>query len=341
MLVGLPRNQYLSGQLIPQFCAIVCIDELAKQKLYHTTLMPKRTAFPSFLLCWCILSASIYAGCNEQESEQKPIAEASPSRTIPFATPSELASRTIDTRRVDVNRDGYEDAIVTVFPKDSLGARIGFETLRIYTYDTTKRQFQQAFQGTYYYGTMVDVRDLNHDGTPEICIRTNGGGNSAIASLGMAIISKKAGKYVPLATFDVGNPELITLAGDSTAALLSNDEYYPEYLPLSEAVIVPDSLIVFAESAERAMTLRVQFYTDAITKARQRYDQAKTIVGSNRSPQALFAAYSEAVVLMRLLSKIPDATPLQEFITKERPFWRAMLPKRLHDALDDVFRSHP
>jgi hypothetical protein len=297
--------------------------------------------FYPFLIFCCILGISIYTGCNEQQSEEKPIDNPSLARTIPFTPPSELASRTLDTRRVDVNRDGYEDAIVTVLPKDSLGARIGFETLRIYTYDTTKGQFQQAFQGTYYYGTMIDVRDLNRDGTPELCIRTNGGGNSAIASIGMTIISKQSGKYATLATFDVGNPDIITLPSDSTYALLSNDEYYPEYLPPSEAVIVPDSLIVFAQSAEQAMTLRVQFYTDAIAKARQRYEQAKTTVGGNRSPQALFGAYSEAVVMMRLLSKLPDAKPLQEFITKERPFWRAMLPKRLHDALDDVFRSRP
>jgi hypothetical protein len=302
--------------------------------------MQQRTLFRPFLLCYSILSIGIYAGCNDQESAEKPIGNSLLSHMMPFALPTELAPRTKDTRRMDMNGDGYEDAIVTIFPKDVLGARIGFETLQIYIYDTTKEQFQQVFQGTYYYGTIIDVRDLNRDGTPELCIRTNGGGNSAIASIGMTIISKQAGTYKPLATFDVGNPDIITLSSDSTSALLSNDEYYPEYLPPNEAVIVPDSLIIFGQSPEQATTLRVKFYTDAITKTRQLYEQAKAKVTSKRSPQALFGAYSEAVLMMRLLSKIPDAKPLKEFIVKERPFWRAMLPKRLHDALDDVFRAH-
>jgi hypothetical protein len=296
---------------------------------------------PRLYILLLMLGFVLYgAACNEQ-TDEKPIGTDTHLQSVPFAVPTELAPQKTDTRRVDVNKDGYEDAIVLAYPKDSLGARIGFETLRIYEYDTTKKQFHQAFQGKYYYGTTIDVRDLDRNGTNELCIRTDGGGNSAIASIGMTVLGKMAGKYITLAAFDFGNPDIITLPGDSTLALLGNDEYFPEYLPPSEAVIVPDSLVVFAQTPERASMLRTQYFTDAAKKARERYAQAKATLSGNRSTPALFAAYSEAVVTMRLLAKLPDAKPLQEFILQERPFWRAMLPKRLHNALDDVFRPHP
>jgi hypothetical protein len=301
----------------------------------------------SRLLLVLSLGVVLSASCNEQ-TDERPIGSPGNVRSVPFDAPSEFRTRKIDIRRTDIDEDGFEDALVMVYPQDSLGARIGFETLRIYEYDSLAKQFTSGFEGKYFYGKMIDVRDLNRDGMPELCIRTDGGGNSPVASIGMTVLGKNpaakknAGKpsYIALAAFDFGNPEIITLSGDSTLALLGNDEYFPEYLSPSEAVIVPDSLVVFA-SPERAAALRTEYFTQAAQKAEERYTQAKTTVGGNRSTPALLAAYSEAVVTMRLLAKLPNQQRLQGFITKERPFWRSTLPKRLHDALDDVFRTRP
>ncbi|TAE26620.1 MAG: hypothetical protein EAZ92_10690 [Candidatus Kapaibacterium sp.] len=292
----------------------------------------------SLLFC-CVLGVFVCVSCNEP-AEEKPIHAVSETRSIPFTVPSELASRKIDTRRADIGNDGFEDALVTIYPKDSLGARIGFETLRIYEYDSTKKQFWQAFEGTYYYGTMLDLRDLDRDGTNEICIRTDGGGNSATASIGMTVLKKRAGKYTIAAGFDVGNPDFITLP-DSTLALLAYDEYYPEYLAPNEVVSVPDSLVVFATQPERAQNLRLRYFADAADKAQTRYKERQNALKANRTQQNLFEVYSSALVTVRLLAKGSDAQAVSNFMTKERPYWRAMLPKPLHDALDDVFRTHP
>ncbi len=292
----------------------------------------------SLLVC-CVVCSFLFVSCNEP-AEEKPIHAGSETRSVPFPVPTELASRKIDTRRADISNDGFEDALVTIYPKDSLGARIGFETLRIYEYDSAKAQFQQAFEGKYYYGTMLDLRDLDRDGTNELCIRTDGGGNSAVASIGMTVLKKRAGKYTVAAGFDVGNPDFITLP-DSTLALLAYDEYYPEYLAPNEVVSVPDSLVVFAASPERAQELRSRYFADAAAKAQTRYKERQTSLQGNRNTQNLFEVYSSALVTVRLLAKGNDAQALNNFIAKERPYWRAMLPKPLHNALDDVFRSHP
>lgn len=293
-----------------------------------------------------IAGACIYAACSDS-SEEKPIGGNAMTRSVPFSTPTEYSVRKTDIQRMDVNGDGFEDALLMIFPKDSLDARIGFEVLRIYEYDSLKNQFSSAFEGKYFYGKTVEQRDLDNNGKAELCIRTDGGGNSAIASRGMSVVGKQAGKYITLASFDFGNPDFVMLMGDSskgisnTMALVSNDEYFPEYLPPTETVIVPDSIVVFAATPEAAFRQRLEYIQSAAEKAQNRYNDAVKRVQNNRSEQALFTVYSEAVITMRLLGKLSTTKQLQDFIAKERPFWRASLPKRFHNALDDLFRQHP
>ncbi len=305
-------------------------------------------SYQSSLRITLFLACIIVAACASENSEEKPINNAAMTRTVLFTLPSELIALKTDIRRIDLRKSGYEDALVTVFPKDSMGARIGFETLQIFEYDTTKQAFALAHQEKVYYGKSLDVRDIDNDGTSEICIQTDGGGNSAIASRGLTILKKQQGKYRQLVGFDAGNPEIISLPGKalsskdtakSVTAVLMSDEYWPDYLPRTEAVTVIDSVVVLAQTPEEAKALRLQFFDDHLAKAQQRYTDAKNVLQANRSEQAIWSVYSEAVAVLRLMSKSSRSQNLTTFIAAERAYWRAMLPTRLQQALGDVLSS--
>jgi hypothetical protein len=286
-----------------------------------------------------LIFISLLASCTPDNKEEKPIENAAMTRTAPFTLPTELATLKTDIRRMDLRKVGYEDALVTVFPKDSMGARIGFEKLQIFEFDTTKQAFVKAHEEKVYYGKSFDVRDVDGDGTSEICIQTDGGGNSALASLGLTILKKQNGKYSRAASFDAGNPEIISLPnGEKTAsAVLISDEYWPDYLPHTEAVVLMDSLAVLVQAPEEAAKIRLKFFDEALAKAEQRYADAKSVLKASRSEQAVFNVYTEAVTMLRLLPKSSRSASLQSFTTVERAYWRSMLPSRLQQALSDVF----
>jgi hypothetical protein len=303
-------------------------------RLQQRSAIPKRFCAPLCLvLCIAVVS------CTSENKDEKPIQTAAMTRTAPFTLPSDLVALKTDIRRIDLQQHGYEDALVTVYPKDSMGARLGFEALQIFEFDTTKQVFVRSHEEKVFYGKSLDVRDLDGDGTQEICIRTDGGGNSEIASIGMTVLKKRNGRYARIVGFDSGNPEIILLPNGTTSvnAVLMNGEYVPEYLPRTEAVTVVDSIIVLAQNAEESEKLRRKFFDESLAKAEQRYADAKNVLKSNRSEPAAYNAYTEAVTVLRLMSKSSRSASLAAYISTERAYWRAMLPARYQQALGDVF----
>jgi hypothetical protein len=303
--------------------------------MFTTVKLPFLSCIISTALC------SVLAASCAGSSSEKPIELASSS--LPFAVPAEftkeLSERKTDTRRVDVTGDGFEDAIVTVFPKDSTGARIGFETMRIFEYNTSTKKFVSAFEEKYYYGKSVDVRDLDRDGKPEICVNTDGGGTSLVASLGMAIVKKSDGKYRTLVAFDAGKPEIIMFGDDSIPVVVSNDEYWPEYLARMEAVTVADSVVVLGKTGNEAGAVRERFLAEMTAKAEDRYVQSRKKIADKRTPETTFALYSAAVAGLRAMQHLADGgKQARSFASAERPFWRSELPRRFSQALDDTFR---
>jgi hypothetical protein len=287
------------------------------------------------LLC---LALNALAACTSDKTEEKPIQNAAMLNTAPFALPAELAMLKTDIRRMDIRRIGYEDALVTVYPKDAMGARIGFEALQIFEYDTTKQVFQRVHEEKVYYGKSLDVKDIDGDGIAEICIQTDGGGNSALASIGLTILKKQNGRYSRIVGFDAGNPEIITLTSNGTniSAVLMSNEYWPEYLPHSEAVAVIDSIVVLAQTPEEATKLTQKFFDEHLAKAEQRYDEAKSVLKANRSEQTILAVYSEAVAVISLMQKSSRSANRPSYLATERAYWRAMLPKRYQQALQGL-----
>jgi hypothetical protein len=298
----------------------------------------------SALLCVVAFASS---SCADEPADERPIELSSMTHSVPFVLPEELHSFKTDIRRVDMRRTGYEDALVTVFPKDSLGAKIGFEALKIYEYDTTKKAFTLLYEDKFYYGKSIDPRDVDGDDAPELCVQTDGGGNSAVASVGLIILKKQRGKYRRLASFEAGNPEIVTLASEEKAgdnpdgkqkiitAVVSSDEYWPDYLPRTEAVTTLDSVVILtAKTSEEALRWRMKFWDDYLAKAQQRYAEAKSVLQVNRSPEAVWNVYAEAIVVVRSMAKSSASARVATFAAQERPFWRAMLPKRFQQALD-------
>lgn len=287
-----------------------------------------------------LMCSAIYylVACTTETKEQEPIHTPAVTNTVPFIIPSDLATRSTDIRRVDLRRTGYEDAVVMVYPRDSLGARIGFEELQIFEFDSTKRVFVRVHEEKVYYGVSLDVRDVDGDGIQEICIRTNGGGTSEIASIGLIILKKLGGRYMQIVSCDSGNPELLTLSdgNDAVSIVVVNTEFAPPYIARTEAVEVIDSVIVLNQSPTKSASVRLQLFDEYLSKAEQRYIRAKQVLANNRSDEAAYAVYSEVVTILRLMKQSSRSASLPAFVRTERLYWRSMLPLRYQKAIEDA-----
>ncbi len=292
-----------------------------------------------------VCSTFFLVHCSSND-EQKPINTAS--LTIfspPFTVPAEYATRKYDVRRVDVTGDGFEDAILTAF-RDSSRIISGFEMLVIYAYDSTKKSFEPVFQQKYFYGKSFDVRDLNRDGSKEIVVTTDGGGNSATASLGMSVIARVGGKYRETLAFDEGAPEIAMSGQDSATqvtVLLVKKQYIGRNLPESDGVSYVDSVVVFSNDEVRVENTRRQMMYEQLSQAQQRYKQAKTAFSARRSTKTdarlITEVYANAAVQLLTMYRLNMAKEFKAFRAQERQYWRDTLPDEYAQALEEIGRG--
>jgi len=284
-----------------------------------------------------VVSIGGYVSGCESSSEEKPIA-GSGAYAMPFTLPKEFSAFKADIRRLDLNGDGFEDALVALSRADSSKLVRGFEQFVVFQYDSTKRTFAPAFRQHYFYGTSFDVRDVNGDGKREICVMVDGGGNSRIASQGMAVIGRdEQGNYREITALDEGAPELTRTGADSTNVILAYQSFEPQYIVQSDATGYIDSIVVFTTDAVQAAQIRRQVYEEYLLKAEKRYIEAKSTLTIRKTDSPASAdVYAYAAAQMQYMKKLGLTKQCKAFRSREQAYWRQMLEDEYVQALTEL-----
>jgi hypothetical protein len=263
----------------------------------------------------------------------------------PFAVPAtkEMAGRKAEVQRVDVNNDGFEDAVVMYYRDTTKSANKaasklirGFEVLVIHEYNPSTQSFAQTFQHPYFYGTSVEARDVNRDGVLELVVATDGGGNSALATRGMAVIGRMDGTYKEIAVLDEGAPELITTK-DSVTLMLSHAVFAPDFSSKADEVQVIDSVHIFSSDAAVRRKVRDTTLRSYLVQAADRYRQAKsTLALKPKDGKAVSDVYSSAVAQLLYLLKLGLINEAQKLRQNEQSYWAQTLPAHYRQTLQDI-----
>jgi hypothetical protein len=310
--------------------------------------------------------------------EAKPIGDQA-AFVAPFQIPGAFAARKTETRNVDFNADGYSDVILTVYRSDSAkatkgagvsaGAKTGaeaakstnraeavnrlvrgFETLLLYAYQPAEKSYKQVFSGKFFYGVSVNVQSLTKNTTPEIVIKTDGGGNSALASQGMTVLAAqnekdskdgKSNKYVAVTELDEGSPRLVVTGADSTWSVVTHTRFAPDFAAKSDATECVDSVVVLADTEAKRQMVRRNILQEYLARAAAQYKQAKsTLAQRPRDPQTLTLLYATAAAQIMYMLKLGEVPALKTFRTNEANYWRGTLSAEAVTALQEIRTSY-
>lgn len=280
------------------------------------------------------LSAYILVSCSSEPS-QKPI-EGAPSyvrkeNQPSFSVPAPYSAMRSGVKRVDLNRDGYDDVVLTVMG-DTHAADVEnrFDTVFVYQYSEASSGFEQKFHTALYFGSSVDVLDVNGDEYPEVLLYTDGGGNDAIVNNGLTIVQYRGGAYRTLLVLDGGAPEVLSVdaAGQPVVAIKVFGEYWPDILSHAESVSYLDSLVVFRTLSDSATSsVKQQIFQQALSSAEEEYAQAKNVYAEQQDDEAAFGVYSAAVRMIKYYEALEMWEKIPALRTKEWKFWRGIMPE--------------
>jgi hypothetical protein len=285
------------------------------------------------------LAAALVVGCKDD----KPINKLAVTKSFTVPAVKEMAGRASEVQRVDFNNDGYEDAVVKYFRDTTKAASKatskivrGFEILALYEFNATTQGFTKVFEHKYFYGTSVEGRDVNRDGVMELVVATDGGGNSALASRGMAVIGRTASTYKELAALDEGAPELTT-SNDGLTMMISHAVFAPEFGSAADIVQVIDSVHVFSDDAAVRRKVRDTTLRGYLVQSAERYRQAKATLSTKpKDGKALGEMYAAAVSQLLYMQKLALNNEAQKLRQNEQAYWAQTLPYQHRQSLNDI-----
>lgn len=278
---------------------------------------------------WALVSCS-------SELSQKPIENTSTyvrkENQPEFTVPTPYSALRNGIKRADINRDGYDDVVLTVMggaeaadvPADR------FDTVLVYQYNEASSTFEQKFRLAVYFGSSVDILDADGDEYPEIFIYTDAGGNDAIVNNGVTVVRYRTGTYSSALVLDGGAPEVLSVdvAGRPVVVVKVFDDYWPDVLSHAESVSYLDSLIILRTLSDSVKASIVQMlFQQALTEAEQEYAQAKNVYAEQQDDEAAFAVYSAAVRIAKYYEILGMPDKLPALRTKEWRFWRGIMPE--------------
>lgn len=288
----------------------------------------QKTALPSFLLSLVFLMAA----CST-EPRQKPI-EGAPEyvrkeQQPDFPVPARYSSIRHNVTRVDIDRDGYDDAVLTVLSSRMPEVQSMFDSVFVYQYNDSLQSFTPKFGSAVYYGSAVEMFDLNGDEHPETLIYTNAGGNDPVVSNGLTVVTYANGSYTTSVMLDGGDPEIVTIDVQPSAvtAIKVFGDYWPDNLSHAESVRFLDSLIVLQPMpASEKKALEERVFRQALAETEEEYRQAKNRYAERQDDEAAYNVYSAAVRMLRYYANLGMQDNITQFRTAEWKFWRGALP---------------
>lgn len=276
----------------------------------------------------------LLASCSSEPS-QKPIENTSTyvrkEQQPEFVVPAPYSAMPHAVKRADINRDGYDDAVLTVMgDTKALDTPNAFDTVYVYQYNESLSTFEQKFRTAVYFGSSVDILDADGDEYPEVFVYTDAGGNDAVVSNGVNIVRYRDGVYSPALVLDGGAPEVISVdvVGQPVVVVKVFGDYWPDVLSHAESVNYLDSLVIFRPLSDSIKASIVHMlFQQALADAEQEYAQAKNAYAEQQDDEAAFAVYSAAVRIAKYYNAVGMPDKLPALRTKEWRFWRGIMPE--------------
>jgi hypothetical protein len=279
-----------------------------------------------------VLLLIIAAGCKDS-SQTDPL----PFKTIQqpeFVIPPVYSQSQYQIVRADLDNNGYEEILVLLSNLPA-GER-GFDSLIVFQYDTTAKQFNRTYGSFFDRGQSIEVSSITDDDFPEIIVYTDAGGTSATASRGLTILSPGPSGLNLLRTFTDGRPRVVQLGPDSVLAvsLLTN---YGNILLKSQEVPYVDSLLFFKKlDPEKERALKSEFLRSELTKADEEYNGSKAAYNIKKTDETRFRIYSAAVQKILYYRMLGDMAEMNSWYQREQEYWHDNFTRDYLDLLDEA-----
>ncbi len=301
-----------------------------------------RKSSVSVVIGTCVV---LLAGCST-EPRQKPIEGGSDyvrhENQPAFTVPEQYASMKSDVVRVDINRDGYDDAVVTVLSVPVPDTQAGFDSVFVYEYNQSGDSFDRKYGAAVYYGSVVEMLNMDDDEHPETLVYTNAGGNDPIVGRGLLVVQFRNGTYGSALQLDGGNPEIATLnAGNLSVPVIKvYSDFWPDQLSHAESVHFLDSLIVLKTVPDSARSsLERQLFSQVLEDAERDYARAKNAYADRQDDESAYQVYNAAVRTVKYYQRLKMQDRINAFRSQEWKFWRGVMPEVNINVLNQLTAS--
>ncbi len=286
--------------------------------------------------------AVLVAACST-EPRQKPIEGGSDyvrhENQPSFTVPEQYASMKSDVVRVDINRDGYDDAVVTVLSAPLPDTKAEFDSVFVYEYNQSSDAFDRKYGTAVFYGSAVEMLNMDDDEHPEALVYTDAGGNDPIVGRGLIAIRFRDGAYSSALGLDGGNPEVVTLNAGSVSvpAIKVYSDFWPDLLSHAESVHFLDSLIVMKTVPDSVRSgMEHQVFSQALEEAQRDYARAKNAYADRQDDEAAYEVYDAAVRTVKYYQRLGLPDKINAFRSQEWKFWRGVMPAENVNVLNQL-----
>lgn len=289
-----------------------------------------------------LLFVFLVVSCST-EPQQKPIEGAGEymrkEQQPEFPVPAPYASMKYKVVRIDVDRDGYDDAVLTVLASKMPEVQNLFDSVFVYQYSDSSHSFVRKTGTAVYYGSTVEMLDLNGDEHPEALVYTNAGGNDPVVGNGLTVIEYTRNGYTTPVTLDGGDPEVVTIDAQPkpVVAIKVFSDYWPDNLSHAESVRFLDSLIILRNiTATEKTALEQRLFQQVLAEAEEEYRQAKNRYAERQDDEAASDVYGAAVRTIKYYEKLGMQDSIRKLSESEGKFWRGALPPENQNVLKQL-----
>lgn len=299
--------------------------------------LQNKTVSTSFLL---LLALAV--SCST-EPQQKPIEGAAEyvrkEQQPEFPVPAPYSSMKYKVVRIDLDRDGYDDAVLTTLSSKMPEVQNMFDSVFVYQYSEATQSFDRKTAAAVYYGSTVEMLDLNGDDHPEALVYTNAGGNDPVVGNGLTVLSYTRDGYTTPIALDGGDPEVVTLDAQPkpVVAIKVFSDYWPDNLSHAESVRFLDSLIILRNiTASEKDGLEKRLFQQVLAEVEAEYQQAKNRYAERQDDESAVEVYSAAVRVIKYYDKLGMQDSIRKLSETEGKFWRGALPPENQNALKQL-----
>lgn len=273
--------------------------------------------------------AFLLSACSEPSRD--PVPTIPPGRDTLFELPQYLKGSNVQIYHADLNRDGWQDAIVLIRRSSPVTGE-GSDSVSVYLFDRMSAHHRLTASYTDFGIEDVTVANFPRLKTPALIVSLYSGGNVALSN-GKAILTWRDSTLATIGYAPWGNPSIVVL--DSMVVMVIH-ETFSGILPHAEAIEYADSLVVVAvDSTARTYNDLVARYTDHL---RAQLDSLALHQRDIRSQHEWYNVVHLIMSIANMEAKIKTAAVRRAIIEQQLRRWRSM-PLHYRTLLRDFSRS--